>query len=96
MHGAKNVIVVSRSANAQKSGPFLVEMAKAGCRVRTVGCDISDEKSLANVLSTCAEDMPPVRGVVQAAMVLQVCAPNMQYTLIVSVFLLITYVGFHC
>ncbi|KAH8799819.1 hypothetical protein F5884DRAFT_905307 [Xylogone sp. PMI_703] len=70
--GAKNIIVLSRSANAQqKAATFLAEMAKVGCRVKTVGCDVANEAALAEVLRTCAQDMPPIRGVVQAAMVLQ-------------------------
>ena len=75
-HGAKNVIVLSRSANSQETAaPFMVEMTKLGCRVKTFGCDISDGLALAEVLRTAALDMPPICGVVQAAMVLQVCHP---------------------
>ena len=81
-HGARNIIVVSRSANSQeKAAPFLADMEKAGCRVKAAGCDISDESQLADVLRTCVQEMPPIRGVIQAAMVLQVCVrrPNVQY-----------------
>jgi hypothetical protein len=73
-HGARNLIVLSRSANAQeKAGPFLAEMEKVGCRVKAIGCDISDESGLAMALGACGQGMPPIRGVIQAAMVLQVC-----------------------
>ncbi|KAI9879283.1 MAG: hypothetical protein M1830_009013 [Pleopsidium flavum] len=71
-HGARNLIVLSRSANAQeKAGPFLAEMEKVGCRVKAIGCDISDESELAKALGACAQEMPPIRGVIQGAMVLQ-------------------------
>jgi hypothetical protein len=73
-HGAKNLIVLSRSANAQeKTRPFTIEMEKIGCKVKAVGCDISNESELVNALTICAQEMPPIRGVIQGAMVLQVC-----------------------
>lgn len=73
-HGAKNLIVLSRSANAEeKARLFMVEMEKVECKVKAVGCDISNESELAKALRECAQDMPPIRGVIQGAMVLQVC-----------------------
>lgn len=72
-HGARNLIVVSRSANAQKAAPFLAEMENVGCKVQIAGCDISDGNQVAEVIKSCAGVMPPIRGVIQAAMVLQVC-----------------------
>jgi aryl carrier-like protein len=72
-HGAKNLIVLSRSANSPKTIPFIVEMEKVGCKVKAVGCDISNESALAKALEECARDMPQIRGVIQGAMVLQVC-----------------------
>ena len=73
-HGARNIVVVSRSASSPgKTAPFLAEMAKFGCRVKLAGCDISDESHLARVLRSCVQEMPPIRGVIQGAMVLQVC-----------------------
>ena len=73
-HGAKNLIVTSRSANAEeKARPFLSEMDKIGCKVKAIGCDISDESDLQKALDTCVREMPPIRGVIQGAMVLQVC-----------------------
>lgn len=71
--GAKNLIVCSRSANAQeKAGPFATEMEKLGCKIKAIGCDISDESELAKALAMCTQEMPPIRGVIQGAMVLQV------------------------
>lgn len=65
--------MLSRSADAQeKVGSFAAEMGKAGCRVRAIGCDISDRSQLGTVLGICAQEMPPIRGVIQGAMVLQV------------------------
>ena len=66
--GAKHLIILSRSARA---GPHLAELEQAGCKVRAVGCDVSDESQTAWALQSCA-DMPPIRGVIQGAMVLHV------------------------
>lgn len=49
-------------------GNFLAELK---CNSRAVACDVSDETQLARALASCA-DMPPIRGVFQATMVLQV------------------------
>ena len=63
--GAKHLIVMSRSATVDD---FLSELP---CNVRAVGCDIANEAQLTEALVSCV-DMPPIRGVIQAAMVLQV------------------------
>jgi hypothetical protein len=48
------------------------EVAKPGCKVKAIGCDISIKSDLARVLAECAQYMPFIRGVIQGAMVLQV------------------------
>lgn len=74
-HGARNIIVISRSAGSQqKAASFLAEMEKNGCRVKVAACDITNEHQLAEVLQACSREMPPIRGVIQAAMVLEVSA----------------------
>lgn len=71
-HGAKNLIVISRSAAAQgKASPVLSELSQLGCRVRTVGCDIANDCDLAKALWLSSTDMPPIRGVIQGTMVLR-------------------------
>ncbi|KAJ5548829.1 hypothetical protein N7513_006063 [Penicillium frequentans] len=73
-HGAKNLILLSRSAAAGgQTALFVDELQEAypGSRVRAIGCDISDDASFAFALDSCATELPPIRGVIQAAMVLQ-------------------------
>ena len=73
-HGAKNLILLSRSAAAGgKTAAFVTELEEAypGSRVRAVGCDISNENDLSVALRSCAAELPPIRGIVQAAMVLE-------------------------
>ncbi|KIM94092.1 hypothetical protein OIDMADRAFT_207730 [Oidiodendron maius Zn] len=71
-HGAKNIIVISRSAGSMdKAASYIAEIENIGCKVKVVGCDISDDVQLTNVLNACGQEMPPIRGVIQAAMVLK-------------------------
>lgn len=81
-HGAKNIVVISRSASSQeKAAPFLAEIGKNGCKVKVTACDITDEYQLAEVLKACSFEMPPICGVIQAAMVLEVSTPTAIYNL---------------
>ncbi|KAK3167997.1 Type I Iterative PKS [Lepraria neglecta] len=73
-HGAKNLILLSRSAgNVQKTGRFVAQtMQETGCRIKAISCDVSNSADLASALQECQrEQLPPIRGIVQAAMVLQ-------------------------
>ncbi|KAI0009530.1 hypothetical protein F4779DRAFT_369425 [Xylariaceae sp. FL0662B] len=72
-HGAKNLIVLSRSAgNVEKTGTFVNELRKVGCQVMAISCNVSIAGDLAKALRACEEHgLPPVRGVIQAAMALQ-------------------------
>ncbi|KAH6658934.1 hypothetical protein BKA67DRAFT_509967 [Truncatella angustata] len=71
-NGAKNLIVLSRSANSsQRTTSFVTEMAEAGCKAKAIRCNIAYQSDLDRALDDCRSEMPPIRGVVQAAMVLQ-------------------------
>ena len=79
-HGAKNLILLSRSAgdldldkNKSTDGAlFLHELRDMGCRVKPVSCDIGLPSSLTKAIRACENDgLPPVRGVIQGAMLLR-------------------------
>ncbi|KAH2543395.1 hypothetical protein KXW97_002714 [Aspergillus fumigatus] len=79
-HGAQNLILLSRSAgdldlaqNQNAEGALFVrELRAAGCRVKPVSCDIALASSLAKALRACEDEgLPPVRGVIQGAMLLR-------------------------
>lgn len=73
-HGAKNLILLSRSAAAGgRTAAFVTELQEMhpGCKIRAIGCDISSKSDLAAALKDCAQELPPIRGVLQAAMVLE-------------------------
>lgn len=72
-HGAKCLILMSRNAagaSTALSGSEL-ENSYPSSRVKYVGCDISKKSDLMLTLEDCAKELPPIRGVIQAAMVLQ-------------------------
>ncbi|KAJ5971622.1 uncharacterized protein N7479_001540 [Penicillium vulpinum] len=73
-HGARNIIVLSRSAGrADKSGSFVAGLREVGCHVVAISCDVADKNDLARALNICTHDekLPPIRGVVNSAMALQ-------------------------
>ena len=78
--GAKHLIVMSR--NAKNGGRFLEELVQGAqatglghINVRSAACDVSESGQLVQSLDLL-QDMPPIRGVIQAAMVLQVSSQS--------------------
>ncbi|KAI9148331.1 Highly reducing polyketide synthase azaB [Paramyrothecium foliicola] len=70
--GARNLILLARSGiRTQGAKDFVQELQSRGIIVATPPCDISDADALQVVLAECAEKMPPVRGAIQATMVLR-------------------------
>jgi NAD(P)-dependent dehydrogenase (short-subunit alcohol dehydrogenase family) len=71
--GAKHLIVLSRSgATSQAAAKVVDELTKQGITVAAPQCDVSSATSLSEVLDEYAKTMPPVRGCINAAMVLNV------------------------
>jgi NAD(P)-dependent dehydrogenase (short-subunit alcohol dehydrogenase family) len=70
-HGARNLIILSRSANAaEKAAPLLDDLHNLGCQVQSIACDIANEADVLRAVEAC-KDMAPIRGVIQGAMVLR-------------------------
>src|SRR5271169_5663950 len=68
-NGARNLIFVSRSgASSPEAIKHVNELTTAGVRVQVLSCDIVDEQKFALSLSLALKTMPPIRGVIQAAM----------------------------
>jgi NAD(P)-dependent dehydrogenase (short-subunit alcohol dehydrogenase family) len=71
--GAKNLLLVSRHATTHRNAPELQMKGRAaGCNVQIRDGDIADENSLVELLAECSLTLPPIRGVVNGAMVLDV------------------------
>ncbi len=71
--GAKHFLLLSRSgASSKDARELLSEMQKIGVTIVAPPCNVSDEHALATILSDLAEKLPPIKGCIQAAIVLEV------------------------
>jgi len=69
--GARHLILLGRSGAAtDEARRALEQLEKAGVSVNAVKCDVTDRQSLTDVFKNAALSMPPVRGVIHAAMVI--------------------------
>ena len=68
-HGARNVVLTSRNPNVLPS--VLDHLSRKGATVRPMAVDIADMESLRAAYGTIKASMPPVGGVMNAAMVLR-------------------------
>ena len=72
-NGAKHLIFLSRSGLIKPEAKKLVqELTSAGASIASFACDLTDEKSVKAIAEDCTRDLPPICGVIQGAMVLQV------------------------
>jgi NAD(P)-dependent dehydrogenase (short-subunit alcohol dehydrogenase family) len=71
--GARNLILLSRSGvHTNSTHAFVEELKAQGTVVKAPPCDVTNAKSLEQVLEECTRDMPPIKGCVQGSMVLRV------------------------
>jgi acyl transferase domain-containing protein/acyl carrier protein len=79
-HGARNLIVVSRSgASSDDARAALENLRSHGVTVADLAADVSDQQQLSDALRSVAGKMPPIRGVMHLAMVMD-DAPIQQMT----------------
>jgi NAD(P)-dependent dehydrogenase (short-subunit alcohol dehydrogenase family) len=72
--GARNIVLLSRSGGAKDKFDCLLDEIKCpDARIMLQKCDISDESQVQQVLKDIKALLPPVCGVIHAAMVLRVC-----------------------
>lgn len=72
-HGARNLILISsRISSIENSATFLDEIRETGCNVFVEVCDVTDAASLQSLLSKAEVALPPIKGVIQSAMILKV------------------------
>lgn len=70
--GAKNFIFSSRSGIVNPEAKQLVEeLTQSGVRIEVLQVDITDRDALQSQLSRVLQFLPPLRGVIQGAMVLE-------------------------
>ncbi|KAM0389205.1 hypothetical protein ACHAQC_009086 [Fusarium culmorum] len=70
--GAKNIAFISRSGDSTSEAKATIkEITSRGANVKAYAADISDEKAFINAMKECSQEFPPIKGVVQMAMVLR-------------------------
>ncbi|TRM53550.1 type I polyketide synthase [Achromobacter sp. LC458] len=69
--GARNLILISRSGPTTDTAQAAIAALQAqGVRVHAAACDVTDRKALARLLDDTASTLPPLKGVVHAAVVI--------------------------
>lgn len=78
-HGAKYLILINRSGLSTHSARSTVQLLRErGAEVAVHGCDISEERAFSEMYMEISRTMPPIKGVIQGAMILKVCYRNMR------------------
>ncbi|TVY93276.1 Highly reducing polyketide synthase [Lachnellula willkommii] len=73
-HGARHIALLSRRhLSSSELLALEEEFEPLGAKVIVLTCDITDLSKLRDSVSSFGSDMPPVKGVIQASMVLQDC-----------------------
>ncbi|KAF9885237.1 hypothetical protein FE257_000597 [Aspergillus nanangensis] len=70
--GAKHLMILSRSGATGQEAKLLVgDLRARGVTIRCPSCDVSDKKAVRAVFEEWGPQMPPIKGCIQAAMVLE-------------------------
>lgn len=70
-HGAKHLAFISRSGDKKaEAKDTLAKLREMDVQAIAYPCDIADRDTLQGTLARIKEEMPPIRGVIQGAMVL--------------------------
>jgi NAD(P)-dependent dehydrogenase (short-subunit alcohol dehydrogenase family)/acyl carrier protein len=69
--GAKSLVLVSRSADSTTGDPVVMALRERGVNIFVARADVSRQEEMAGVLRTIADALPPLRGVIHAAGVLE-------------------------
>ncbi|OLP20418.1 hypothetical protein BST81_00790 [Leptolyngbya sp. 'hensonii'] len=69
--GARHLVLLGRRAASGTAQTILADLEKAGCQVRVAAVDVADRAALTHLLAEVEIEMPPLRGVIHAAGVLE-------------------------
>ena len=70
--GARHIAFVSRSGDTKPEAKAVVdELSGRGAQVKVYRSDIADEASFLSAMEQCSHQLPPIKGVIQMAMVLR-------------------------
>ncbi len=71
-HGARHLVLVGRRGAASPEAQLAVDaMEQAGAQVTVAKVDVTQEQQVAELLVKIRQSLPPLRGVIHAAMVLE-------------------------
>lgn len=69
--GAKHLLLISRRGTAsEEAAEFLRSSAEQGVSALAKACDVTDKVSLERIIDLCGRDIPPLKGIVHAATVI--------------------------
>lgn len=69
--GARHLVLIGRrGASADEAKTALARLARRGIRILARACDVTDRAALKSLVEEIARDMPPLRGMVHSAMVI--------------------------
>ncbi|PGH19323.1 hypothetical protein AJ80_04076 [Polytolypa hystricis UAMH7299] len=71
-NGAKNLVFLSRSGMKRPEARETIDkLVQQGVKAAVYACDVGDAEQVKDAVRQCSEDFPPVKGVIQGAMVLR-------------------------
>lgn len=72
-HGARNFILVNRSGlKTYEAKETVKALETLGCKVVVYPCDIVDSEAVCSMVAQAKLEMPPIKGLIQGAMILRV------------------------
>jgi len=70
--GAKNLVLLSRRGAVEaEAATAVADLAARGIRVWARACDVGDESAMNGIFAEMAAELPPLRGVIHAAAVIE-------------------------
>jgi acyl transferase domain-containing protein/NADPH:quinone reductase-like Zn-dependent oxidoreductase/acyl carrier protein/enoyl-[acyl-carrier-protein] reductase (NADH) len=70
--GARNLVLLSRSGKiSADAASTIARMRETGVEIHTAACDVADRKSLSRLLGEISVTMPPLRGIIHAAAIIE-------------------------
>ncbi|EHK96621.1 putative Mycocerosic acid synthase [Glarea lozoyensis 74030] len=70
--GARNIALISRSGTSKAESKAVVdELIALGVQVKVFRADIANQSSFLSAMEDCSQQLPPVKGVIQMAMILR-------------------------
>jgi NADPH:quinone reductase-like Zn-dependent oxidoreductase len=78
--GATSLIILSRSsASSPEKMELIADLDRMGCKVHSLVCDVADVSSLQRLSAEAFSHLPPIKGCIQASMVLRVSPQSPVY-----------------